>query len=92
MVRFEPGHPVANPYPVDSADYNKRFPKKALKEYKRGVHAERKVERDEALAYYLSVLKMAPDYYPAHNTSGFYIKASLNRRRNSFRKCSARSG
>ncbi|GAC1436600.1 MAG: hypothetical protein NVS1B11_19180 [Terriglobales bacterium] len=93
MVRLGPGHPVANPYLVDSADYNKRFPKKALKEYKRWVDAERKGEHDKAIAYYLSVLKMAPDYYPAHNTSGFYISAKriLNRRRNSFRKCSALS-
>ena len=60
----------ASPYLVDSADYNKRFPKKALKEYKRGVDAERQGNHDEAIARYLSALKISPDYYPAHNNLG----------------------
>jgi predicted Zn-dependent protease len=60
----------ASPYLIDSADYNKRFPKKALKEYKRGLDAERRGKHDEAMAYYLSALKISPDYYPAHNNLG----------------------
>jgi Flp pilus assembly protein TadD len=60
----------SNPYLVDSADYNKRFPKKAFKEYERGLDAERKGKRDEAIAHYLGALKVAPDYYPAHNNLG----------------------
>jgi len=59
-----------SPYLVDSRDYNKRFPKKALKEYKRGVDAERQGNHDEAIAHYLSALKVSPDYYPAHNNLG----------------------
>jgi tetratricopeptide (TPR) repeat protein len=59
-----------NPYLVDPADYNKRFPKKAVKEYERGVGAEHKGERDEAIAHYEDALKIAPDYYPAHNNLG----------------------
>src|SRR5260370_2349050 len=57
-------------YLVDPADYNKHFPKTALKEYKRGVDAERKGDREEAIEHYLGVLKIAPDYYPAHNNLG----------------------
>jgi tetratricopeptide (TPR) repeat protein len=60
----------ANPYLVDPADYNKRFPKKAVKEFERGVNAEHKGERDEAIAHYEGALKIAPDYYPAHNNLG----------------------
>jgi Tfp pilus assembly protein PilF len=60
----------SNPYLVDPADYNKRFPKKALKEYERGVDAERTGKHDEAMAHYLGALKIAPDYYPAHNNLG----------------------
>jgi tetratricopeptide (TPR) repeat protein len=60
----------ASPYLVDSADYNQRFPKKALKEYRRGVNAERQGKHDEAIADYLSALKISPDYYPAHNNLG----------------------
>ncbi len=59
-----------NPYLVDPGDYNKRFPKKAVKEYERGVSAEHKGERDEAIAHYESALKIAPDYYPPHNNLG----------------------
>jgi Tfp pilus assembly protein PilF len=59
-----------NPYLVDPGDYNKRFPKKAVKEYERGVNAEHKGERDEAIAHYEGALKIAPDYYPAHNNLG----------------------
>ena len=59
-----------NPYLVDPADYNKRIPKKALKEYERGVNAERKGNHDEAIAHYQSALKIAPEYYPAHNNLG----------------------
>ena len=59
-----------NPYLVNPADYNKRFPKKAVKEFERGVNAEHKGERDAAIAHYEGALKMAPDYYPAHNNLG----------------------
>ena len=57
-------------YLVDPADYNKHFPKKALKEYKHGVDADRKGQHDEAMAHYLNALKISPDYYPAHNNLG----------------------
>jgi tetratricopeptide (TPR) repeat protein len=60
----------SSPYLVDPADYNKRFPKKALKEYERAVNAEHKGNHDEAIAHYLSALKIAPEYYPAHNNLG----------------------
>ncbi len=60
----------SNPHLVDPADYNKRFPKEALKEYKRGVDAERKGQHDAAIAHYLGALKISSDYYPAHNNLG----------------------
>src|SRR5260370_11974823 len=60
----------SNPYLVDLSDFNKRFPKTALTEYKRGVNAERKGNHDEAIAHYLGALKISPDYYPARNNLG----------------------
>jgi tetratricopeptide (TPR) repeat protein len=60
----------SNPYIVDPADYNQRFPKKALKEYDKGLAAERKGEKDAALGHYEAALRIAPDYYPAHNNLG----------------------
>jgi tetratricopeptide (TPR) repeat protein len=59
-----------NPYMIDPSDYNQRFPKKALKEYQRGLSAERKGEREEAIKHYVSALAISPDYYPAHNNLG----------------------
>src|SRR5258708_645343 len=67
---MDPRASGGNPYLVDPADYNKRFPKKARKEYERGIDAERKGNRDEAIAHYQSALKIAPEYYPAHNNLG----------------------
>jgi tetratricopeptide (TPR) repeat protein len=60
----------SNPYIVDPDDYNKRFPKKAVKEYDKGLEAEKKDENDAAIGHYEAALKIAPDYYPAHNNLG----------------------
>src|SRR5207244_11923783 len=59
-----------NPYLVDPADYNKRFPKKAIKEYEKGLDADHQDKREEAIAHYEAALKIAPDFYPAHNNRG----------------------
>jgi tetratricopeptide (TPR) repeat protein len=67
----------SNPDLVNPADYNKRFPKKAVKEYERGVDAEHKGRQEEAIAHYEGALKIAPDYYPAHNNLGsIYLSKS----------------
>jgi tetratricopeptide (TPR) repeat protein len=60
----------SNPYIVDPDDYNKRFPKKAVKEYDKGKELEAKGDQDSAIQHYQAALKLAPDYYPAHNNLG----------------------
>jgi len=60
----------SNPYLIDPGNYNKRFPKKAVKEYDKGLEAEKKGKTDEAIERYRGALKIAPDYYPAHNNLG----------------------
>jgi tetratricopeptide (TPR) repeat protein len=60
----------SNPYIVNPADYNKRFPKKAVKEYDKGLEAEKQGKKDGAIEHYEAALKVAPDYYPAHNNLG----------------------
>lgn len=60
----------SNPYIVDPGDYNKRFPKKAVKEYEKGLDAEKKGEKDKAIEHYETAVKIAPEYYPAHNNLG----------------------
>ena len=59
-----------NPYLLDPAEYKKRFPKKAVKEFERGSDSQAKGEYDEAVQYFQSSLKLAPDFYPAHNNLG----------------------
>lgn len=67
----------SNPFLVDPEDYNKRFPKKALKEYERGLDAERKGKGEDAIVHYRDALKIAPNYYPAHNNLGtLYLSKS----------------
>jgi tetratricopeptide (TPR) repeat protein len=60
----------SNPYIVDPGDYNQRFPKKAVKEYDKGLEAEKKGEKDKAIGHYEAALKIAPEYYPARNNLG----------------------
>jgi tetratricopeptide (TPR) repeat protein len=67
----------SNPYIVDLAEYNKRSPKKAVKEYDKGLEAERQGKKDAAIEHYQASLKVAPDYYPAHNNLGaLYLGSS----------------
>jgi tetratricopeptide (TPR) repeat protein len=60
----------SNPYIMDTGDYNKHFSKKAVKEYEKGLESEKKGEQDAAVLHYQAALKIAPDYYPAHNNLG----------------------
>ncbi len=60
----------SNPYLIDPGEYNRRFPKKAIRDFEKGVQAEHKGKLDDAMLYYQNALKIAPDYYPAHNNLG----------------------
>jgi tetratricopeptide (TPR) repeat protein len=68
----------SNPYIVDSGDYDRRFPKKAVKEYEKGLEAEKKGAADAAIQHYQEALKIAPDYYPAHNNLGVLYLGKLD--------------
>ena len=57
----------SNPYMVDTADYNRRFPKSAVKEFDRGVQADREGKHDDAIEHYQKAVKIAPAFYMAHN-------------------------
>jgi Tfp pilus assembly protein PilF len=62
--------PGGNPHLIDPSEYRRYFPKSALKEFDRGVEADRKGQRDEAIRHYQKVLSLAPSFYPAHNNLG----------------------
>jgi len=76
----------SNPYLVDTADYNRRFPKKAVKEFDRAVQADREGKRDEAIQHYQKALQIAPDFYKAHNNLGsaYLSKSDLSAARKEF--------
>jgi Tfp pilus assembly protein PilF len=60
----------SNPYLVDPAEYYRRFPKKTVKEFEKGVNAEKQGEGDEAIGHYQKAISYSPDFYPARNNLG----------------------
>ena len=59
-----------NPYIIDLEQYRHKFPKPAVKEFDKGLKADNANKRDEAIQHYEAALKIAPDFYPAHNNLG----------------------
>ena len=59
-----------NPYLSNPQEYTKNFPKKAVKEYEKGIESNHKGKMDDAIAHYLRALALAPAFYPAHNDLG----------------------
>jgi tetratricopeptide (TPR) repeat protein len=59
-----------NPYLIDPAEYYRRFPKKTLKEYEKGVEAEKQGKTDDAIEHYGRAISNSPTFYPAHNNLG----------------------
>jgi tetratricopeptide (TPR) repeat protein len=60
----------SNPYLVDPADYYRKFPKKTVKEFKKGVDSDHNGNPDDAIDHYQKALSLSPDFYPAHNNLG----------------------
>jgi tetratricopeptide (TPR) repeat protein len=60
----------SNPYLVDRAEYYRRFPKKTLKEFEKGVDADKQGKTNDAMQHYHKALSYSQDFYPAHNNLG----------------------
>ena len=60
----------SNPFLIDPAEYYRRFPKKTLKEFEKGVDAEHQGKTDDAILHYEKALTYSPEFYPAHNNLG----------------------
>ena len=69
--------PGSNPNMVDPDEYRRHVPRSALKEFDKGVKADRDGKADDAIKHYEKALTTAPDFYPAHNNLG---SAYLNQR------------
>jgi tetratricopeptide (TPR) repeat protein len=60
----------SNPFLIDPAEYNRKFPKKTRKEFDKGVEADHQGKTDDAIQHYEKALSFSPNYYPAHNNLG----------------------
>ncbi len=60
----------ANPYIVDLAEYRSHFSKSVLKEFDKGVQADKGGNNADAIKHYEKAIGIAPDFYPAHNNLG----------------------
>jgi tetratricopeptide (TPR) repeat protein len=60
----------SNPYMVDPKQYNRHFPKKAVKEFEKGLEADRDGKKDDAIRHYDKAIEISPTFYPAHNNLG----------------------
>jgi len=60
----------SNPYLIDPADYYRKFPKKTLKEFQKGVDDDHNGKVEDAIQHYAKALSYSPDFYPAHNNLG----------------------
>ena len=81
QITLTPREPVKNellpnreqgssPYLIDPSEYRRHFPKNAIKEFDKGVEADKNQKRDEAIRHYEKSIFLAPDFYPAHNNLG----------------------
>jgi tetratricopeptide (TPR) repeat protein len=68
----------SNPYLVDPGEYYQRYPKKTLKEFDRGVEAEKQGRTPDAVEHYEKALSYSADFYPAHNNLGSVYLARQN--------------
>jgi tetratricopeptide (TPR) repeat protein len=60
----------ANPDMIDVREYADRFPKKAVKEFEKGVTSDAEGKRDDAIRHYEKAVEIAPEFYLAHNNLG----------------------
>lgn len=59
-----------NPYIIDLSEYKRHFPKSAVKEFDKGVDADKDHRTDDAIHHYEKAINAAPDFYPARNNLG----------------------
>lgn len=77
-----------NPYLIDSAEYRQHFPKNAIKEFDKGVEADKNQKRDDAIRHYQKAVSVSPEFYPAHNNLGsdYLSKSDFNLAETEFRE------
>jgi tetratricopeptide (TPR) repeat protein len=61
---------AANSNVVNIGDLARKFPPEAVREFEAGMNSERHSEMDAAVRHYQIAIRLAPDFYPAHNNLG----------------------
>lgn len=59
-----------NPHLISAADYRRKYPPEAVKEFEKGVQAEQRRQPDEAIKHYKKAIDIEPAFYPALNNLG----------------------
>ncbi len=59
---------------VDVSEFRDRYPKKAIEAFKKGIESKKLGKKDETLKNFESAVKLAPDFYEAHNELGIAYK------------------
>jgi tetratricopeptide (TPR) repeat protein len=70
--------PGEDPTTVDIAELGRKYPRRAIQDYERAVEENRKGNAAKAAELLTGVVKLAPDFYAAHNTLGT-IYQKMNR-------------
>ena len=69
--------PRASDEVVDVAELGRNYPRKAIQDYEKAIDEIRKGNQQKAIELLGAALKLAPDFYSAHNTLGtLYQRAS----------------
>jgi tetratricopeptide (TPR) repeat protein len=62
-----------NPFIVDRSEFEKHYPRDAVKEFDKGNKDARKDAADDAIKHYKKTIALAPDFYVAHNNLGLML-------------------
>ena len=65
-----PSSKDSNPNMIDVHEYAERVPKRAVKEFEKGLAADAAGKQDDAIRHYQKAVGIAPDFYRAHNNLG----------------------
>ncbi len=59
---------------VDASEFLSAYPKKAVEHFKKGLESRKKGKTDQAIKSFEQAVKIAPDFYAAHNELGAAYK------------------